>query len=38
MPKLECKYRVEFFELENLLTELIDSDFDFKESMATKNM
>jgi len=37
MPKLQCKYRVEFFELENLLTELIDSDFDFKESMATKN-
>ena len=38
MPKLQCKYRVEFFELENLLTELIDSDFDFKESMATKNV
>jgi len=38
MPKLECKYRIEFFELENLLTELIDSDFDFKESMATRNV
>ena len=37
MPKLDCKYRIEFFELENLLTELIDSNFDFKESMATKN-
>jgi len=37
MPKLQCKYRVEFFELENLLTELIDADFDFKESMAAKN-
>ena len=37
MPKLQCKYRVEFFELENLLTELIDSDFEFKESMATRN-
>jgi HAD superfamily hydrolase (TIGR01484 family) len=37
MPKLQCKYRVEFFELENLLTELIDADFDFKENMATKN-
>ena len=37
MPKLQCKYRIEFLELENLLTELIDSDFDFKESMATKN-
>jgi HAD superfamily hydrolase (TIGR01484 family) len=37
MPKLQCKYRVEFFELENLLTRLIDSNFDFEESMATKN-
>jgi len=37
MPKLECRYRVEFFELEKLLTGLIDSDFDFKKSMATKN-
>lgn len=38
MPKLQCKYRIEFFELENLLTELVDSDFDFKETMATKNV
>jgi len=38
MPKLQCKYRVEFFELENLLTELIDSDFEFDEKMATKNV
>jgi HAD superfamily hydrolase (TIGR01484 family) len=38
MPKLQCKYRIEFFELENLLTELIDSDFDFQEKMATKNV
>jgi HAD superfamily hydrolase (TIGR01484 family) len=37
MPKLLCKYRVEFFELENLLTKLIDSDFDFQENMATLN-
>jgi HAD superfamily hydrolase (TIGR01484 family) len=37
MPKLQCKYRVEFFELENLLTRLIDSNFDFQENMATKN-
>ena len=37
MPKLQCKYRIEFFELENLLTELIDSDFEFKENMAAKN-
>ena len=37
MPELECKYRVEFFELENLLTRLIDSNFDFQEDMATMN-
>jgi len=37
MPKLQCKYRTEFFGLENLLTELIDSDFDFQENMATLN-
>ena len=37
MPKLQCKYRVEFFEIENLLTELIDLDFDFKENMVTRN-
>jgi HAD superfamily hydrolase (TIGR01484 family) len=37
MPKLQCKYRVEFFELENLLTRLIDANFDFQEKMATKN-
>ncbi len=36
MPKLQCKYRIEFFELENLLTKLIDSDYDFQENMATK--
>ena len=38
MPKLQCKYRIEFFELENLLTKLIDSDYDFQENMATKNV
>jgi HAD superfamily hydrolase (TIGR01484 family) len=37
MPKLQCKYRIEFFEVENLLTKLIDSNFDFKEEMVTKN-
>jgi HAD superfamily hydrolase (TIGR01484 family) len=37
MPKLQCKYRVEFFELENLLTRVIDANFDFQEDMATKN-
>ena len=38
MPKLQCKYRIEFFELENLLTKLIDSDYDFQENMATRNV
>jgi HAD superfamily hydrolase (TIGR01484 family) len=38
MPKLQCGFRVEFFELESLLTRLIDTDFDFRENMATKNM
>jgi len=38
MPKLQCKYRIEFFELENLLTELIDSDFEFNEKMVAKNV
>lgn len=38
MPKLQCRYRIEFFELENLLTELIDADFDFQEKMAARNM
>jgi HAD superfamily hydrolase (TIGR01484 family) len=37
MPKLQCKYRIEFFEMENFLSKLIDSDFEFKEDMATKD-
>ena len=37
MPKLQCKYKIEFFGIENLLTKLIDSDFDFQENMATLN-
>jgi hydroxymethylpyrimidine pyrophosphatase-like HAD family hydrolase len=37
MPKLQCKYRIEFFEMENFLSKLIDSGFDFKEVMAAKN-
>ena len=37
MPKLQCSYKIEFFEMENLLTELIDADFDFQENMAAKN-
>jgi hypothetical protein len=38
MLKLDCKYLIEFFELENLLTKLVDSDFDFNESMAKKSV
>ena len=34
MPKLQCKYRIEFFEMENLLSRLLDSDFDFREDMV----
>lgn len=37
MPVLKCKYRLEFFELENFLSGLIDSDFEFKEGMLQKN-
>jgi len=37
MPELSCKYRLEFFELENFLMNLIDSDFEFQEGMIEKN-
>jgi HAD superfamily hydrolase (TIGR01484 family) len=37
MPKLQCKYRIEFFEMENFLSRLLDSDFDFKEEMVQRN-
>jgi hydroxymethylpyrimidine pyrophosphatase-like HAD family hydrolase len=37
MPKLRCKYRIEFFEMENFLSKLLDSDFDFQEDMVQKN-
>jgi HAD superfamily hydrolase (TIGR01484 family) len=37
MPRLQCQYQTEFFELENLLTELINADFEFTEAMVTKN-
>jgi HAD superfamily hydrolase (TIGR01484 family) len=37
MPKLQCKYRIEFVEMENLLSKLLDSDFDFQESMVQMN-
>jgi hypothetical protein len=37
MPPLKSKYRLEFFEIDNFLSELIDADFEFKESMLQKN-
>ena len=37
MPHLQCKYRVEFLELESFLSNLIDADFDFQEDMVQRN-
>ncbi len=37
MPRLQCKYRVEFLELEGFLSNLIDADFDFQEDMVQRN-
>lgn len=37
MPPLQCKYRLEFLELENFLSHLIDADFNFREEMLEKN-
>lgn len=37
MPPLKCKYRLEFFELDNFLSKLTDSDFNFQEGMLQKN-
>ena len=37
MPRLQCKYRVEFLELEGFLSNLIDADFDFHEDMVQRN-
>jgi HAD superfamily hydrolase (TIGR01484 family) len=38
MPRLQCKYRVEFLELEGFLSNLIDADFDFQEEMVQRNI
>ncbi|MGD0422601.1 MAG: HAD-IIB family hydrolase [Candidatus Bathyarchaeia archaeon] len=38
MPHLQCKYRVEFLELEGFLSNLIDADFDFQEEMIERNI
>jgi len=37
MPRLQCKYRVEFLELEGFLSNLIDMDFNFHEEMVQRN-
>jgi HAD superfamily hydrolase (TIGR01484 family) len=37
MPALQCKYRLEFVELETFLSNLIEADFDFKEDMLESN-
>ena len=37
MPALQCKYRLEFVELETFLSSLIDADFDFQEDMLERN-
>ena len=38
MPPLQCKYRLEFLQLENFLSNLIDADFEFQEGMLQRNM
>lgn len=38
MPSLKCKYRVEFFELDNFISTLTDANFDFKEGTLQKNV
>jgi HAD superfamily hydrolase (TIGR01484 family) len=37
MPPLLCKYRLEFFELDRFLSDMIEADFDFKEGMVERN-
>jgi hypothetical protein len=37
MPTLQCKYKIEFFELDNFILKLIDADFNFQEGMLEKN-
>jgi HAD superfamily hydrolase (TIGR01484 family) len=37
MPDLICKYRLEFFELDSFLSNLIDAGFDFQDEMAERN-
>lgn len=37
MPSLQCKYRLEFLELEGFMSNLIDADFNFQEEMVQRN-
>ncbi|MGA3405352.1 MAG: HAD-IIB family hydrolase [Candidatus Bathyarchaeia archaeon] len=37
MPPLQCKYRLEFLDLERFLSNLLGADFDFQEDMIEKN-
>jgi HAD superfamily hydrolase (TIGR01484 family) len=37
MPPLLCKYRLEFFELDRFLSNMIEADFDFRETMVERN-
>jgi hypothetical protein len=37
MPPLQCKYRLEFLELENFLSRLIEADFNFQDDMLERN-
>ncbi len=37
MPPLQCMYRLEFFELDNFLLNLMDADFEFQEGMLQRN-
>jgi len=38
MPPLRCAYRLEFLQLENFLSNLIDADFEFQEGMLERNV
>jgi HAD superfamily hydrolase (TIGR01484 family) len=37
MPPLQCKYRLEFFELDSFISKLTDSNFEFQDGMLQRN-
>ena len=37
MPRLKCKYRLEFLELDSFLTNLIEANFEFNDEMLARN-